>query len=130
MIDAILDSITAPDAKAYQQTSRWRRIAGTWFSKTSSALRYRHDQSGSESIRYLLCGEAAELCYDALDDMIQLVPLLREDTLHSLELVETEARRLTVALKKHRQAAMLDNTEGRTPEEAAAFRAKAEELRA
>lgn len=128
MIDAILN-MTSDDAANYFRVRPWRATASTWFRKVAAALRWQHDNTESDAMRQLLAEEAARLLYDVLSDAWRLVPLLRDDTMHDLEMVERETKALLKALRNHRVAAMLDNTTGRTPEEASAFVKKAEDMR-
>lgn len=81
---------------------------------------------GSER-RWLIGYEADILLSKALDDAESLVGLLNDDASDD---GERTARRLHVALRARRLALKLDQTEGRTAEEAEAFATKARKLRA
>lgn len=77
--------------------------------------------------RWLVGYEAETLLSKALSDAEALVPLLNAD---AGDEAEHTAKRLYDALRARRLAAKLDQVEGRTPEEAEAFKAKARKLRA
>lgn len=61
--------------------------------------------------------------------MQRLVPTLDEDALYTIDMIEREALELAKVLRNERLARKMDDTTGRTPAEAAAFAAKAAELR-
>lgn len=76
--------------------------------------------------------DAAALIRALLNMVELLVPLLDEsdhEEYSDYAMIEKELRALSSDLKKRRLAEKLGNVEGRTPEEAAAFAAKAQSLK-
>lgn len=130
VIDAVTDAITSDEAKDYFQVRTWRATAGTWFEKVAVSLRWQYDKTESTSTRHLLAEEAARLLVHVLSDAQRLVPMLSDEhTMHTFSDVEREAQALVKVLRNERVAAKMEDMTGRTEEEAAAFRAKAAELR-
>jgi hypothetical protein len=129
VIDAVTDAITSDEANGYFQVRTWRATAGTWFEKVAVSLRRQYDKTASTSTRHLLAEEAARLLVNVLSHAQRLVAMLQEDTMHTFSDVEREAQALVKVLRNERLAAKMENMTGRTEEEAAAFRAKAAELR-
>lgn len=94
----------------------------------SAAVRIEHAAASDTAAegRWLAGYEAAELFRAALDAAERLALVVNDD-----DVDEVLERTLSVAkyLRGRRLASKLDQVDGRTPEEAAAFRRKAEELR-
>lgn len=111
---------------------RWRS-ARTWFRSAAYGLAYLHGEEVRPEVRWLIGYDAATLLGSVLSEAEQLVAVLADDD--QLEDVRREALTLMAALdarsalaRRERLAAKLSNTKGRTPVEAAAFRARAREL--
>lgn len=123
------DIITRSDATEFFRLRRWNATARTWFSKASHSLRHLHDETDSNVTRSLVGDEAGRLLVDVLGDARRLVPLLTDEAIYTFEMVEREAQGLVRLLRNERLASKMENTNGRSPEEAAMFRAKVAELR-
>jgi hypothetical protein len=102
--------------------------AATRLSRATDVLRFEAEHAPNDSARWLARYEAGMLLWKVLLDARTLVDLFPIDEEAASEEAELAARTLYRALKARRQAALLAQTEGRTAEEAKAFRAKATEL--
>jgi hypothetical protein len=91
-------------------------------------VRSRADNPANESERWLAGYEAEAMLERVLWEAETLVGALNDDT--EAEDALRHARTLYEALKARRLAGKLANVEGRTPEEAETFRAKARALKA
>lgn len=109
-----------------ERIERRARDAATRFYGAVESLRYGHSETGNPERRWLYGYLAAELLRKVLSDAESLVGLLNDD---AGDEAERAARAVHDALRARRLAAKLANVEGRTPEEAAAFLAKADALR-
>lgn len=117
--------------KDYDTVVRRVRDAATRFRTAASVLRYGEPVSDAE--KWLLGNQAGWLLGRAIEDCQLLVPVLNdgsEDELFALDELEREARILYRSLRDRRVGRLLDDTRGRTMMEAAAFAAKARNLRA
>lgn len=104
---------------------RWTRTTRTWVQKSCSLL-LRADQTAKSPDQHAVVAyEAHELLWSILFNVDVLTPLISDD---EIEDCEELAKALFHGLRDRRRAIALANTTGRTPEEAAAFRAKAETL--
>jgi hypothetical protein len=108
------------------KVTRWRSTAQTWFAKASHGLVYDEAEARTPEERWVLGYEAHQLLFGVLTDAALLVRLLDEDQVAD---VERWARELANDLRSHRLSMALEQTAGRTPEEAEAFREKALALR-
>jgi hypothetical protein len=106
---------------------RWRVTTATWFKKSSALLQRMSQGVANDEARWLVGYETEQMLTAILSEAEVLVPLLVEEDL--VVPVEVEARKLAEALRRHRVAMKLEQTQGRTPEEAEAFRRKAADLR-
>jgi hypothetical protein len=104
---------------------RWRSMASSWLAKAAAVLVASGAGSRDER-RWLVGYESERLLTGALSELGALVPLLQDD---QVEEAERLARSLASLLRDHRLSFALAHNAGRTPEEAEAFRAKAEQLR-
>lgn len=108
-------------------TLRRVKDATTRFNRAVLYLAHEADQGSPASERRWLVGyEANAMLWKTLADARMLVGLLNDDVDGEAEYA---AKALYDLLKARRVAAKLENVEGRTPEEAEAFLAKARELR-
>jgi hypothetical protein len=105
---------------------RWVRLATTWVAKATAALDERRAGSSSEERKWAVGFYAEQLLAGVLDDAERLAKMVNDDSLGE---VAPAAAALAARLRARRLAFKLENVEGRTPEEAQAFRARAEELR-
>lgn len=110
----------------YDRAQRWRATAETWFRKTSTYLAALMREEPNEDVRHGLGWEVGHLLGNVLWEAEQLAPHVPDDL---IEDIERKAKALVSALRAQRLATKLEQTHGRTPEEAAAFQAKAAELR-
>lgn len=105
------------------------KTALSWFMRAVRALHAVTEDSGLTALgidaSWLMGHEAERLIGTTLDHAEFLIPLLDEQQIAD---AEQNARAFLSALRRARLAAKLSNTTGRTPEEAAAFAAKAREL--
>lgn len=116
--------------KDYDTVVRRVRDAATRFRTAAWILKAGEPVNDAE--KWLLGNQAGWLLDRALQDCQLLVPVLNdgsEDEVFALEGLEREVDNLYLALRKRRRARLLDDTRGRTAEEAEAFAAKARELR-
>lgn len=103
----------------------WQRTAETWVQKTAARLR-RDAQDAPSDLRWLIGYDASEFVRTLVWEAETLIPLIDVEQLEDLK------RRTDAVARRVRDrilAEKLSGTAGRTPEEAAAFRAKADELR-
>lgn len=123
------------------RATRWRATAETWARKATALLTGAHESSppappgwdGDVPPQQFLAGyEAGRLAVVLLE---QAEALARIANVEDLDGIEKAAQGVVWAAQKggrhanrRRVARLLGNTTGRTPEEAAAFRAKAAEL--
>lgn len=108
-------------------TLRRAKDATTRFNAAVLFLAHNADMARPNSERRWVVGyEANTLLCKVLGDAQMLITLLNDDAGDD---AEEAAKTLYGALRARRIAAKLDNVEGRTPEEAEAFLAKAKELR-
>jgi len=105
---------------------RRARDARTRFARVAMSFSSEAKHPANESIRWLLGDAANDLLWLVLSDAEMLVDVLNDD---AAEKSERYARDLYLALRARRLAAQLAEVEGRTPEEAQAFRDKSRELR-
>jgi hypothetical protein len=106
------------------EAGRWRRTATTYFQKAAATIKWLCDHS-NENVRAVGQWEAAELLQRMLSEAQLLTPYLGDEA----EETEQAAKDLVARIRAHRLAGKLEQTDGRTPEEAAAFRERAAELR-
>lgn len=128
ILTAGLDAATGTGrewGEAHERSGRWRSLAATWFHKSLHNLRYCAELAATPAQRSVTGWEAERLLDSILGQAELLVPVLNED---DLEQVEKGAQDLYRAVRDRRRAVLLANVEGRTPEEAAEFSAKAAEL--
>jgi hypothetical protein len=102
--------------------------AATRFGTAVVLLRHQAEHARNESERWLAGYEAEALLWKVLSDARLLVDVLNDEDSSDDE-VQRQARALYEALRARRLARKLEQVEGRTPEEAAAFKEKARELR-
>ena len=108
------------------QQTRWRNTAQTWLAKSVALLRHNSEQ---ERARWLVGYDADLLLQVALDAARDLVPLLNDDEdAFDAQRRNATVREIAAALRAHELAPKLARVEGRTPEEAAAFREAAARL--
>ena len=100
--------------------------AATRIERAVAVLRHEAESATNDSARWLVGYDAATLLWRVLLDLRSLVDLLSDEVGFDSE---PQARALYETLRARRLAAKLEQVEGRTPEEAAAFLAKASELR-
>lgn len=106
---------------------RWTTTAKTWFGKAVRKLEREGERARDrQEARWLVGYEAERLLSSALWEATSLVPLLNDE---QVEDVLHRSRELTTLLRNRVLVAKLENVDGRTEEEAAAFRAKAASLR-
>lgn len=105
---------------------RWRTTSATWFRKTAHLLHGLAQADESEAARWLLGYEAVQVLESVLDDALLLVPLV---VTQEMEEVGRRAADLARQIRRARVAGLLENTEGRTPEEVETFRQAAADLR-
>jgi hypothetical protein len=79
--------------------------------------------------RWLISYEADDLMDKLVSTLRDLVPLLSTDEDEDWREIRADAGKLAQAIRAHYLAAKLEQVGGRTPEEAATFRRKAEQLR-
>lgn len=113
------DSLSASVRRAHDATTRFNRAVLYLAYEAGEA------RDGSER-RWLVGYEANTMLWKALADARMLAGLLNDDAGDD---AEHAAKVLYETLRARRLAAKLENVEGRTPEEAEAFRAKAREIR-
>jgi len=101
-------------------------VGATYVAKAVSMIR-RDAEGPSEPLRELTVYEARDFTWRVISEIEQLADLIPLDGYED-EWIERDARRLADRIRSRRLAAKLSNVEGRTPEEAAAFRDKAERL--
>lgn len=106
------------------------RDAASRFTRAIYALRAEHAEAKFEVQRTVIGWDAEALLEKVIGEAEMLVPLLNQDQEfpYGLESLERHVKDLGSALRKARLAAKLSAVEGRTPEEAEAFRAKAAAL--
>lgn len=102
--------------------------AATRFKRAAILLHYHAENAPNESARWLMGYEAEALLASVLSEAELLVDVLNEEDSAEDE-VQRHARALYEMLKARSLARKLELIEGRTPEEAEAFLAKAQELR-
>lgn len=109
-------------------SSLHRRVndAATRYTRTVSLLLHARHKATSSEIEWLVGYEAETLLRKVLYDADSLVGLLNDD---AGEDIERHAEMIFKTLRARRIAAKLEQVEGRMPEEAEAFQAKARELR-
>lgn len=101
--------------------------AATRFDRAVASLRYEASEAKPDGERRWLVGyEAGHLLRSVLSNSELLVDLLNAD---GGDEAEAAAKAVYETLRARRIAAKLEAVEGRTPEEAELFRAKARELR-
>lgn len=104
---------------------RTRRTAATWVRKAAASITWCAERATNAEQRWLIGYEAEQLLCTALDEFEALVSLLDADQVAE---VEERLKRFDAKLGRQRRLFKLQNVEGRSPEEAALFRAKAVEL--
>lgn len=114
---------------------RTRLTAASWFRRSTALLLESERCAANDDTRWLVGYEAAELLEAVLFEAESLVGLIADDDL--LARAGERLDKLSAALRarkaSHRRLALsekLSRVEGRTPEEAALYRAKAAELTA
>lgn len=116
---------------------RWLHTADTWFLKASHKLKGLHEADPRPEPRWLLGYEGSRFLFGILNEAVTTMPSVLEsaEDEHIAEVLGA-ARSLVAALeerersgRRSRLATKLEDVAGRTPEEAAAFLAKAAELR-
>ena len=105
---------------------RYARDTRTRVRRISYGLSGLHRES-DENVRWLIGCEANRLLEELLDAAVLLVPLLNEDE-WDLDYRQRDAKAVAKAMRDKVLLGKMANTTGRTPEEAAAFAAKAEEM--
>ena len=111
----------------HRDTRRRALDAATRFGRVAARLRAEARDAPYESVRSLAGYEAEALLESVLWDAEDLVAALGED--QDGEDVERRARALVAALRSRRLARALEQTSGRTEEEATSFLAMARRLR-
>lgn len=111
----------------FSDFNRRSQDAATRFSRATSLLTYAADNSPNDAERWLAGYAAENLLWKVLWDARALIDVLNDDSdAHEIQL---HVRALHEMLRARRLASKLENVEGRTPDEAKAFLAKAQELR-
>lgn len=106
---------------------RRAKDAGTRFNRAVLFLMYEADKGTPRGERPWLIGYHSGLLLEqVMGDAKSLVPLLNKESVEDCERV---AKTVYEALRARRLASKLEQVEGRTPEEAAAFQEKARRLR-
>lgn len=122
--------MTDPRSAARERLSailRRAKDAGTRFQHAVQFLMYEARQGSPHSERRWLVGYHSGLLLEqVMGDAECLIPLVNEEQVEDCERV---ARTVYEALRARRLASKLEQVEGRTPEEAAAFQEKARRLR-
>lgn len=121
------DGLRTTPSSSLRDALRRAKDAATRVDRAATFLRHEASEATPNSERRWLIGyEAENLLWNVLRDAHSLVDLLNDDQGDG---AEAAAKTVYEALRARRLAAKLDDVEGRTPEEAAAFQAKARELR-
>ena len=113
--------------------TRWCTTTRTWVQKSARILQYYNGKATMSEQRWLIGYEAEQLLWVLLDESEVLVGLLHKDFSNDeylLRDIERKSKLIARLIRDRRLAAMMDDTNGRTVEEAATFTAKAKELRA
>lgn len=105
--------------------TRWSTTAATWVRKATSLMYSHYDPAVTEEERWAVGYYAARLLDDVLDDAWTLAEMVPDDM---VEEIARRAEGVAKQMRSRRLAAKLRNVEGRTPEEAEAFLARASEL--
>jgi hypothetical protein len=120
-------NLATPDDSPFDVRRRRSATSSTWLKKVAALYRQQMSEARTEDERWLLGYDASQVVWLALNEIETLSEIIPDDL---LDPAHEAAARLANRLRARRLAAQLDgNLTGRTPEEAAAFRAKAEELR-
>ena len=113
-------------------SDRAGRTAATWLGKAVAMLRVKFYGERAD-VRFLAGYEAQRLLDEILSAAEELVPMLNyrdEDCAYFIEESRKKVRDISQELRNAALYVKLSNTEGRTPEEAKAYREKAGNLNA
>jgi hypothetical protein len=108
---------------------RWRTTAQTWFRNAVALLVAADEGTSNAEVKWLIGYESCQLLATVFSEADSLVPLLSACEPDQVEEIEQAAKDLARRIKRVRQAGMLANVTGRTPEETAEFERKAGDLR-
>jgi hypothetical protein len=114
-----------------EKDERYVRQAATYVQGAVSVLRMQAHQAGTPTDHYRVGYATEQFLWRIMSDLSTLVNYLNysddEDDYYMQEDILRDVAELHRALKRHMQTRKLAKTEGRTPEEIAAFAAKATE---
>lgn len=113
-------------SQGYERGRRVARTAGSWVKRAIAVLRVEGEREPAES-RWLVGYEAEQLLTVLLWDGESLVALLNDDA--DFDRLRRHAREMADSIRRRELVPKLSDVAGRTPEEAAAFERKADELR-